>query len=567
MRTSIDARGWYAEIAIPFSQLRFKGGPGETVWGLNLCRIIVRKNEETYWVPFPREWQAIGFARMSHAGLLLGLRDLSPRRKLEFLPFVAPKVRRDYDAGTPTTADAGYGFDLKVGLTSSLNADVTYKTDFAQVEADQEVVNLSRFSLYFPEKRQFFTESAGIFDYGGNGGSDASNPGLLPLFYSRRIGLHDGHEVPIVGGGRVTGRAGAYTIGMMNIETGATTVPQGGADLPLARANYTVLRVKRDVLAKSSIGAIFLNRQGGAGPDFNRTAGVDAVFSLGSHFNLTGLLAHTSTPGASGRGWAGVFDAGWTNDRFDTGVTYVDIGERFDAEMGFIPRTDIRNPQARAAWTPRPRWRGVRQLTIGGSATYFESHAGRVASRNQEVAVAASLQDSSAIRVALDRDFDELPFDWAFGRGVIPAGGYGWTTFKAVYAGNQSRRVYGSAETDLGGYYGGDKQTVTASLNFLPRETLLVETSYTRNRITLPARPAYTTNVLSTRVSYSFSPDLFVKSFVQYNDVSRLASLNLLFWYIYRPGSDLYVVYDTGWETTCRARTACACAAARSPSS
>ena len=310
-----------------------------------------------------------------------------------------------------------------------------------------------------------------------------------------------------------------------------------------------MLRVKRDVLAKSSIGGIFLNRQGGAGPSFNRTAGVDGVFSLGSHLNLTGLLAHTSTPGASGRGWAGVFDAGWTNDRFDTGVTYVDIGERFDAEMGFIPRTDIRNPQVRAAWTPRPRWRGVRQLTIGGSATYFESHAGRVASRNQEAAFAASLQDSSAIQIALTRDFDELPFDWAVGRGTIPAGGYDWNTFKASYASNQSRRVYGSIETDFGGYYGGDKQTVAGSLNFLPRETLLVETSYTRNRITLPGQPVYSTNVLSTRVSYSFSPDLFVKSFVQYNDVSRLASLNLLLWYIYRPGSDLYVVYDTGWET------------------
>ncbi len=548
-RTSVDARGWYAEIAIPLSQLRFKGGPGETVWGLNLCRIIVRKNEETYWVPFPREWQSIGFARMSHAGVLLGLRDLTPRRKLEFLPFAAPRVRRDYDAGTPTTAEAGYGFDLKVGLTSSLNADVTYRTDFAQVEADQEVVNLSRFSLFFPEKRQFFTESAGIFDYGSNGGSDASNPGLLPIFYSRRIGLHDGQEVPIAGGGKVTGRTGAYTIGMMNIETGATTQRSAGVDLALARANYTVLRVKRDVLANSSIGGIVLNRQGGAGPAFNLTAGVDGVFSLGSHFNLTGLLARTSTPGPVGKGWAGVLDTGWKDDRFDTGFTYVDIGERFDAEMGFIPRTDIRNPKLRAAWTPRPHWRGVRQLTLGGSATYFESHAGRVESRNQEAGLTVSRQDSSSIHVALDRDYDDLPFDWRVGTGAIPAGGYSWNAFKASYSSDQSRRVYGSIAADLGGYYSGDKQTYSGSLNFLPRETLLVETSYTRNRITLPGRPVYTTNVLSTRVSYSFSPDLFVKSFIQYNDVSRLASLNLLFWYIYRPGSDLYVVYDTGWET------------------
>jgi Domain of unknown function (DUF5916)/Carbohydrate family 9 binding domain-like len=547
-KTSIDDQGWYVEMAIPLSQLRFKGGAGETIWGLNVCRIIIRKNEETYWVPFPREWQALGFARMSGAGVITGLRGLQPRRRVEFVPFVAPHVSRNYDAGTPTDSAAGYGMDLKVGLTSTLNADLTYKTDFAQVEADEEVVNLSRFSLYFPEKRQFFTESAGIFDYGRAAGG-LTGPGLLPLFYSRRIGLAGGLEIPVLGGGRITGRSGPVTLGMMNIETDAATLGAGDAAVSVPRANYSVVRFKRDVLAKSSIGGIFLNRSGGTGADYNRTAGLDGVFTLGDKLDFSILAAKTFSPGAHGRDWAGAVNANWKNDRWAYGLTYLDIGERFNAEMGFIQRTDIRNSRVAAAWTPRPRWKGVRQLRVTADATYIDNHAGRVESRGQGYDVAINASDSSTIDVRLDRTYDYLPFDWTTAGSVIPSRGYQWHTLGASFTSNQSRRVYGSISADNGGYYSGDKQSYRGSLNVALRDTLLFETGYTHNRITLPAALPYVTNVVSTRVSYSFSPDLFVKSFIQYNDASRSASLNLLLWYIYRPGSDLYVVYNEGWDT------------------
>jgi hypothetical protein len=550
-RTSRDGQGWYVEIAIPLGQLRFKGGPGDAVWGLNVCRIIIRKNEETYWVPFAREWASSGFARMSGAGVLLGMKDLTPRRRMELVPYVSPTVSRDYATETAAQADTGYGFDARVGLTSSLNADVTYKTDFAQVEADQEVVNLTRFSLFFPEKRQFFTEGAGIFDYGktNSGGGAEGGPGLLSIYYSRRIGLYDGQEVPILAGGRVTGRVGPTTIGALNLETDQATVRPGDTPVDVPRANYTVLRVKRDVLSKSSIGAIFLNRQGGPGLDFNRSAGVDALFAFGQYLDFGLLAARTFTPGTSGRDWAGAFDFGWKTDTVDVSGTYLDIAERFNAEMGFIPRIDIRNPKGRAAWTPRPKWKGVRQLTLAAGADYFENHAGRIESRNQAVDFSISRQDSSSISFNVDRDYDYVPYDWSTGGGVIPIGGYTWNTVRAGFSSNQSKRVYGSLSYATGGYYSGEKQTAQAGLNFLPLETLLVETSYTRNHVTLPERPTYITNTLSTRVSYSFTPDLFLKSYIQYNDANRTASLNLLFWYIYRPGSDFYIVYDQGWDT------------------
>lgn len=542
-RTTIDDKGWYVEIAVPLSQLRFSGGPGDTVWGLNICRIIIRKNEESYWVPYPREWLALGFARMSASGLLTGLRGLQPRRRLEFVPFAAPHVSRNYDAGTPTKTTKEVGFDLRVGLSQSFNADFTYNTDFAHVEADQEVVNLSRFSLFFPEKRQFFTEGAGIFDYSQNAGSGVGS-GLLSLFYSRRIGLQEGHEVPILGGARVTGRAGHTTIGAMSITTDAAMT--GTASVP--RANYSVVRVKQDVLSKSTVGGIVVNRTGGGRPD-HRAVGLDGIFTFGKHLEWVVFAAKTFNPGQHGKDWAALSKAKWTTDVFDTSVTYADIGERFNAEMGFVPRTDVRNVQAQAAWAPRPKWPGVRQLRLNVDTSYFENHAGRKESQSSGVDLSLTRQDSSVVRASLDSQYDDLPADWATAGTVIARGAYTWRNVRGSFTSNQSKRVYGTASVDIGGYYNGDKQTYRAEVSLVPKDTLLLENFYTRNRIVLPGAAPYMTNVLSTRLSYSFSPDLFVKSFVQFNDTTRTSSLNLLLWYIYRPGSDIYIVYNQGWET------------------
>jgi hypothetical protein len=549
--TIVDDRGWFAEFRIPFSQLRFRTVEGESRWGLNISRIIRRKNEDAYWVPFPREWGLTGMLRMGNAGHIAGLQDLRSRRRLEFVPFVTPTATRDVAAGVPTAGNADIGFDLRVGLTGEFTADLTYNTDFAQVEADQEVVNLTRFSLFFPEKRQFFTESGAIFDYGratATGGSSAgSGPGLLSLFYSRRIGLVDGQEVPLIGGGKITGRAGPYALGVINITTDDADAGPG--------ANFTAIRVKRSVLSRSSIGAILLNSQGGLS-DHHRSVGVDGGFLFGRNLSVTGLLAATTTADApegsapaSGSSLAGVADILWQSDRFSYGATYTDIGERFNAEMGFVPRVDVRHTRAVAGWTPRPRWRGVRQLQFEAATDYFENHAGQVESRTHTVEGVLQRQDSSRASVSVTRDHDVLTQPFATGGTRVDPGAYDWTTTSVGFNTNQSRRVYGGSTLQLGGYYGGDKQTLRSNLSFLLGKTLLFEPNYTRNRITLPHRAPYTTNVVNFRVSHSFSPDIYWKAFFQYNDDRRTSNLNLLFWYVYRPGSDLYVVYNNGWDT------------------
>ncbi len=552
-KTSIDEQGWYIEIAIPLSQLRFKTAIGESVWGINLCRILFRKNEESYWVPFPREWGASGFARVSNAGVLGGLKDLKSRRRVELVPFLLPTASRDYLSQAEGRADAKYGGDFKIGLTNDLIADFTYHTDFAQVEADQEVVNLTRFSLFFPEKRQFFTEGAGIFDFGkavaGLGGEAAANdPGLLALFYSRRIGLVDGQQVPIIGGGRVTGRVGDYAVGVLNITTEEETL----STRQVENANFTALRIKRNVLANSSVGAIVLSSANGIS-DYNRALGFDAGLVLGRYVTFTGLFAKTFSPAeasakADGSTAAGVVDFAWKHDKFNAGILYQDIGAHFNAEMGYIPRLDIRAGKVKGGWTPRPRWRGVRQLTFSGSTDYFENHDGRVESRTTDVEAVMQRQDTSSIRVSAAREYDNLSVPFSTAGTSLPVGAYSWTTATASYSSNRTRRVYGTLGADAGGYYNGDRQAFRANLTIQVAKTLLFEPNYSHNRVQLPGRAGYSSNVLNFRVSHSFSPDFYLKGFVQYNDDRKTASFNFLWWYHYKPGSDLYVVYNQGWD-------------------
>ena len=547
-----DDQGWYVEMAVPLSQLRFAVSAEEAVWGLNICRVLLRNNEEDYWVPFPREWTSAGFARVSNAGVLTGLGTLQAKRRLEFVPYLLPSASRDYVAGTPVETTAHLGGDLKVGLTDNLMADLTYRTDFAQVEADQEVVNLTRFSLFFPEKRQFFTESAGIFDYGkalsGLAGDAATNdPGMLALFYSRRIGLVDGQEVPILGGGRVTGRVGGYTVGALNITTDTAEVHQGSGMATVDRANFTVVRVKRNILKNSSIGALFLDAENGVSA-WNRAVGFDAGLTIGPAVTLTGLFAKTFTPGTSGGDTASVVDFAWKNDRYSYGVNFTDIGERFNAEMGYIPRLDIRSGRAKVGWSPRPKWKGVRQLLFNASGDYYETHAGRVDSRTQIFDATLQQQNTASAKIVFTRNFDDLASPFTTAGTSIAVGGYSWQTTNVSYSSNRTKRVFGTLSADAGGYYNGTRQAATASLSIQVGRTLLFEPNVTRNWVSLPGRPEYTSNVLNFRVSHSFSPDFYVKAFAQYNDDRKTASFNALMWYHFRPGSDIYVVYNQGWD-------------------
>ena len=379
----------------------------------------------------------------------------------------------------------------------------------------------------------------------GGGGRGA---GLLSLFYSRRIGLSSaGQAVPILGGGRVTGNPGAYTVGLLNIETDAA-ISAAGDSVP--RANYTVARIKRNVLSSSSIGLIALNRQGLVGEnDYNRSLGIDGVFTLPNNVQVTSLLAKTFSPGIESRDMAGVLSVDWTTDLFGVRGNYTDIQEDFNAEMGFIPRVDIRSSTVGASWTPRPNWPGVRQLSVGGDIKYIENHQGTLQSRERDLSLALTRNDGGNFRAGFSSEYDLLTSPFAVGPNTVAPGGYSFNSFSASFGTDNSRRVFGGGRAEIGQYYGGNRRTLSANLNFLAQETLLFENNYTRNLIALPNSPIYITNTLNTRITYSVSPTLFLKAFVQYNDARKLTNLNLLLWSVYRPGSDLYIVYNQGWET------------------
>ena len=572
VRVSSDEDGWYSEFAIPLSQLRFRNQPEGQLWGVNVIRIITHIREESSFVPMPREWGGAANARASGSGLLLGLDDLRPRRRLELVPFFAPGVARDLGAGTQTDWKSEYGADLRIGLTQTINADVTFNTDFAQVEVDQEVVNLSRFSIRFPEKRQFFTEGAGTFAYGvggvggaggggggggagggggGGGAGGGGGGGLLSLFYSRRIGLSgDGQAVPIIAGARLTGNPGVYTVGLLNIQTDATSYGDGDDAVRIPRANYTVARLKRNVLSSSSVGVIALNRQGDVdGKAYNRSLGIDGVFTLPNNVQVTSLFAKTYSPGIDGRDMAGVLSVNWAGDLLGLRGSYTDIQEGFNADMGFVPRVDIKRTSLGAGWTPRPDWPGVRQLSVGVDLEYLEDHQGTLQTRERELSFALQRNDGSNVRASVSDEFDLLVSPFSVGPNTVAPGGYSSRTFSTNFGTNDSRRVYGGGGVEFGDYYGGRIRALRTNLSFLAKETLLVENNFTRNRIALPNRPTYVTNTLNTRVTYSLSPTLFLKAFVQYNDDRNLTNLNILLWSIYRPGSDVFVVYNQGWET------------------
>ncbi len=387
-RTGRFDGGWTVEMGFPFKSLRYTSGPDQ-VWGIQFRRSIRHKNEWTYWTPVPQNMQGPqALNRVSSYGTVVGL-DLPPAgRNIEIKPYALGKMTTDrlQQPATSNDRDGEVGGDLKYGVTANLTADLTVNTDFAQVEIDEQQVNLTRFNLFLPEKREFFLEGRGLFDFGRGGGSGGSGfPGTVSdqpyLFYSRRIGLNRGRVVPIDVGGRLTGKIGAYGVGVMNIQAGDEAVSASPA------TNFTVLRVKRDILRRSTIGAMFTNRNrssvtaGGT----NQAYGVDAALGFYQNVSLGAYYARTETTGLTGdhESYQGKFD--WVPDRYGLRAEVLKVGKDFNPEVGFLRRTDFTRSFAAARFSPRPQsMRAIRKFTYEGLFEYFENGAGQVESRTAD---------------------------------------------------------------------------------------------------------------------------------------------------------------------------------------
>ncbi len=541
--------GWTVEIVIPFKSLRYRPGPSQ-IWGVNMRRIVRWKNEVSYLNPVPASFGMGAVFRASHAGTLVGLEVPGASSNIEIKPYAISDVTTDRTATPTIDNDPGgdIGFDLKYGVTESLTADLTYNTDFAQVEADEQQVNLTRFSLFFPEKREFFLEGQGIFDFGGvrssrgRAGSRAgSRSELAPiLFFSRRIGLSQGQVAPIDVGGRLTGKVGPFMVGALHIQTAAE--PVSGAP----KIGFDVLRLKRDILRRSSIGALITRRsvsEFGAGS--NETYGVDGTFSFYDNLDINTSLARTATPGLNGDDLSYRAQLDYNADRYGLQVERLVVGEHFNPEVGFVRRAGFHRNFGSVRFSPRPRAiAAIRKLSWDGSVDYITNGAGRLETRTVVGGFGIEFENNDRFRAGYTRNYEFLAEPFAIRSGVtIPVGGYGFDDWQLAYTLGQQRKVAGNLSFSRGSFFSGDRTSVGISrgrVGLTPQ--LSIEPGVSFDWVNLP-EGSFTSRLVSARTTYSVTPRMFIGALLQYNASRASISTNVRLRWEYVPGSEFFLVY------------------------
>jgi hypothetical protein len=538
--TQITSDGWTAEIAIPLTTLRFADA-SEQQWGINFMRNIRRKNEQVFWAPIPK---AYTLTRVSMAGALVGLESLSHGLDLKLKPYVVSGVRDSRAAADHRTTEflRDVGADVKYGVTGGLNLDLTYNTDFAQVEVDEQQVNLTRFGLFFPEKRDFFLENAGQFKM-GTGGTFTSTTVETDLFFSRRIGLSDtGQPIPIVGGARLAGKQGRHNIGILDIQTDSAFGRPGD--------NFLIARYGSDVLKRSRVGAIFINKETlGGDAHYNRTMGADANLVVGKNLQINSYVAKTQTPGLNGNDMAFFGRVAYRDPAWNVWVNYLDVQDNFNDEVGFVQRTGVKTTKAYFSPTPRPGKASIRMLEPMFVLTYITDQHNRMVTRTQHFMNGFYMEDGSFINVIYQKNLDVLDVPFQIQKNVrIPVGTYKFDELTLTYNTNPARRFYERFSYNPMEFYGGTKHTISGAVGVRGSSHLSSELQFSRNDVRLPWGD-FLANLAILRVDYAVSPRATVRSLTQYNSLTREVTNSVRFNFIYRPGSDIYVVYNDLQQT------------------
>lgn len=550
--------GWSVEMRIPFRSIRVK--PEGEIWGVNFRRMSRWKNETSFLSAVPRSWGRRGLTKVSSEATLLGITAPRGGLNLDFKPYALGSALTNR-AALPmiiNRRDGNVGGDLKWGITSQLVADLTYRTDFAQVEDDDAQVNLTRFSLINAEKREFFLEGQDAFAFGGQGGgglSANSGPGfnasgvgnttdLSPImFYSRRIGLVNGAIAPIVGGGRVLGRVGRWQIGALDMRTEA--VPSVSAP----SADFSVLRVNRDVGRRSRLGLMATSRNPNSGVD-NVVGGVDALLNLRDNLQVTGFAAKSRTDGKAGdqTSYRTKFDL--NGDRYGLILEHLFVGDGFTPDVGFLRRSAFRRSLALARVSPRPKNIPlVRRFTYQGSADYITTPSGRLQSEEFKGAFIAELSNGDVFNGEVSQAFERLDAPFTVARGVkIPVGSYRYNLAKATYTFGTQRPVSGAVILARGSFYDGTLSEVTwrGRLDIVPQ--FVVEPTLSFNHVDGPYGRG-NTNLLGSRFTYTLSPRTYAAALVQYQSRTQSVATNVRLRWEYKPGSELFMVYSDGRNT------------------
>ncbi|MEM7353314.1 MAG: DUF5916 domain-containing protein [Acidobacteriota bacterium] len=537
-------QGWVAELAIPFSTIRFD--PSADTWGFNVRRLVPRTHEVLFWAPMLDDMH---LWRVSQYGELKGLEGLQSGSNLRVKPFVVG--REGSFAETPPEAledDLEVGLDLKWGITRELDLDLTVNTDFAETEVDEQRVNLTRFPLFFPEKRDFFLDNAGIFEFGP--GNWRSGPPLLKIFHSRTIGLQNGEEVPLDWGARLSGRAGEWNLGLMNIQTDSTRLSD---DTLVQDNNWTVMRAQRNLGKRSGLGMILTNREGENG-DSNRVYGLDANISPTRRLTLHGwgVRSEDSDPEVEDD-WAGGFSMFRRGRVWRWGVDATHVGETFRPDAGFLLRDNIRRYGSIINYYPRPKNKKsrVRNYLYALRADFIEGldkDRAETARLNLDV-YGIRFKTEDTLTFFIDRTFEELdePFEIVSGVAIAP-GDYYYTEYGIQFTSNPSRLVYANGGIQNGRFFDGNRFRSLIIVGYRPNKHFLLETNWETNNINLPAGN-FNVNLLRQRFAYSFGPNLLTNVFLQHNGLLDVTTVNLRFDWIYKPGANLILVYNQIWDS------------------
>jgi hypothetical protein len=548
VRSSITARGWETELAIPLKTLRYPTGSDRT-WGFNVKRNIRRKNEQVFLSAIPRGSDVF---RVSMAAKLTGL-ELPARRDLKFTPYALASVNKDYTlASDQVDREGDVGLDVKWGVRPNLTADFTINTDFAQVEADEEQINLTRFDLFFPEKRPFFLENASMFQFGA--------PQSIDLFFSRRIGLATGGiPVDILGGARLSGKVGGFNVGALNMQTDEEIDPRTQRTITQAN-NFGVVRLQREI-GRSNIGGIFVNRQGtgslAPSNDYNRAYGLDAAWQATQNGKLFAFIARTDSPAArGGSDYSGRLFYNFTNNLWQLSGGYSQVGRDFNPEVGYLPRRGYRRPEARAFLTYQPkRWEWIRRISPHVSQSAYYGLDGELQSSNGHYHW-LEIQPRQGGRFGhFFERLDDRPvtpftvFNTAGKRVTIPPGLYTWWGSVFEYVHNPSAPVSGTLRFRHGDFYDGDTIGFESEMSTRIGTRFIGSVGWNRQNIDLPGG-SFHTDLVPVKVSYAFTTLASIQALVQYNSQSSLFTSNIRLALLNRSGTGLFVVYNDRRDTT-----------------
>ena len=537
VKTQKGDYGWSAEFAIPLRSIRFNGGENKT-WGVNFQRNISKRSETAYWANLP-----LGFdiKRLSLAGKMHGLNLKSPKN-LKVIPYGLAQSIQNNHPPKSNSSQSAFGGDIKYSLTPGLTLDLTYNTDFAQVEVDEQQVNLDRFNLFFPEKRPFFLENAGQFTVG--------SPGEVDLFFSRRIGIGtNGSIVPIIGGSRISGKVGQTNLGLLSMYT--DEVHTENPESNLIKNNFSVARVNHDFAAKrSSIGGIIINRSGlGNDLDFNRVFAVDGKLGIGKKAQLTGYLSKSTTPGINANDHAFKFLAVYNWNGWNLRAGYTEVGEGFNPEVGFLLRSAFKKPEFLIFKQWRPKNTG-KLLEVRPHISYrgywnFQNtqETGFLHVDNHWV-----WESGFEIHTGINFTRETVLSPFPISNVTVETGAYDHQEFQFVLMSNANRKFYYQTRTLIGGYFGGNRISSTNKATFRLGDKFNTEGLFNYNRLQLPGGDA---NVLISglRLAYSFTPRMFLQSLVQYNNVSNITSVNARFGWLRNANTGLFVVLNIVKDT------------------